>query len=255
VKAPPSRRARPHPRLSRRARAAGHSESRKCCPSPDARGRASTSPLVRRGNQERSGILRFALNDTRTRNVVQNPESRAEFHPHPLLRRGLSRNQAGEANSHWRGTRHPNSARCKRTLTFDPLPYGRGEDTPPAGRSISSCQPLSSRYAIIFIVLLSPTLTNTLTAQLSILTKMRSPNSTSSVAKRRALPYSFLRAPWTSDEEMQVMPDVNENFPIVHISTSERRLFHVARTVSLSHQIGRTVFMLNANVTYNSRES
>jgi hypothetical protein len=34
--------------------------------------------------------------------------SRALNHPHPLLRRGLSRNKAGEANNRWRGTRHPN---------------------------------------------------------------------------------------------------------------------------------------------------
>ena len=29
-------------------------------------------------------------------------------HPHPRRRRGLSCNQAGEANNRWRGTRHPN---------------------------------------------------------------------------------------------------------------------------------------------------
>jgi hypothetical protein len=40
----------------------------------------------------------------------QNPESRVEKHPHPRHRRGLSRDEAGEADNQLRETRHPNSA-------------------------------------------------------------------------------------------------------------------------------------------------
>ena len=44
------------------------------------------------------------------RQKERNPESRGALseHPHPRLGRGLSRNEAGEANNRWRVTPHPN---------------------------------------------------------------------------------------------------------------------------------------------------
>jgi hypothetical protein len=142
---------------------------------------------------------------------------------------------------------------------------GRGEDKPPAGprphratterREITGCsghpcQPLSSRYAIILIVLLSPIPTNALTTQHSTFTKMHSPlaaNLTPLIVRRRALPNLFLHSSWTSDEEMEEKENVNQNFPITCIFISEQCLFGLAQTVSLSYEIGRTVFMLNVN--------
>ncbi len=43
-------------------------------------------------------------------------------------------------------------------------------------------------------------------------------------------------------------------FPIARVFISEQCLFRLAQAVSLSHEIGRTVFMLNVNVVNKSRE-
>jgi hypothetical protein len=61
-------------------------------------------------------------------NRAQN--SALESTPHPRLRRGLSRNKAGEAHNQWRGTRHPNL-----TLTFILSLTGRGEEQARSGRA------------------------------------------------------------------------------------------------------------------------
>src|SRR6266481_3975102 len=55
----------------------------------------------------------IARRSARVQGQRQNLESRAKNHPHPRLRRGLSRDDAGEAHNRWLGTRHPNP-----TLSF-----------------------------------------------------------------------------------------------------------------------------------------
>jgi hypothetical protein len=122
------------------AQSAGHSESLKFCPSPAARRRTAASPLVGRG-KEGTGILRYSSFRSRMTQRVSgwrlwlrpepSPTGRdaasrlcREGHPHLLLRRGLSRNEAGERGKKSRGTLHPNSdevnrGRCRAVRSWE----------------------------------------------------------------------------------------------------------------------------------------
>ena len=90
------------------------------------------------------------------------------------------------------------------------------------------CQPLACRYAIILIVLLSPTPTNvlTLTGLDSHAVITRCEPHPSNRPKMPALPNSFLRSSWTSDQESKEKQHVNQNAPGALIGISERCLFH-----------------------------
>ena len=91
----------------------------------ESRARANTGEG---GDEEGPHPWPLSLQERGKSKEERNLESRAEGPPHPRLWRGLSRNRAGEADNRWRGTRHPNSARWKRTLTFILSLTGRGEE-------------------------------------------------------------------------------------------------------------------------------
>jgi hypothetical protein len=64
------------------------------------------------------------------RTDVPHPDPLPTLHPHPLLWRGLSRNEAGEAHSKWLGPRHPDLGEGIRSIasrrSFDSSSFRSG---------------------------------------------------------------------------------------------------------------------------------